>query len=138
GRSEKFLRRPPDGPPHPGGPPHPPAPPARHRVVLGKAIDDHRLPTVRQRRLLRQAVGEAMVDFIGNQPQAAAVADRRQLRQPAGFQHGPRWIGGARHPQPRQPLPPRRRPPPPRPRPPPPGPLRLPPKRLPPHPPPNT
>src|SRR5262249_61545722 len=89
---------------------HQPAdPPARHRVVLGKAIDDHRLPTVRQRRLLWQGVGEAMVDFIGGQPQATAVRDLCQARLPAGFRPGPRWMFGAAAPRaPPTPAPPPR------------------------------
>ena len=50
---------------------------------------------MRERGLLRHAIAEAVIDLVGNEPDAAAPASRRDLRQAFGLQHGAGGIGGA-------------------------------------------
>ena len=64
---------------------HPADAPAGHAVVFRERVDHDRVVVGRQRRRRRRGVGEAMIDLVGDEPQAeppAGLAERGAARAP--------------------------------------------------------
>ena len=70
--------------------------PAGHAEVFGEAVDHDRIPVERQHARGRRRIGDAMVDLVGDQPDAAGAAVAREAGELAGPQHGPGRVGRAR------------------------------------------
>ena len=96
----RFWARHSTGPAEIFGHHHPADSPAGHREVFREAVDRHRPVGEAERGIGRGFVGDAVIDLVGDQADAALGAVARERGERGAVEHRPGGIGGARDDQP--------------------------------------
>jgi hypothetical protein len=87
GRDEQVLGEQLDRPDQVGRRDQPAQPPAGHAVVFREVVDHDRVAVVRQHAGRRRPVGDAVVDLVGDQADAALPAEPGDRRELVRLQH---------------------------------------------------
>ena len=91
-RNEQILSQPFNRAHQPVWHHHPANPPTGHGIVFRKTIDDDGIPIEGKGCHRRLVIGQTMIDFIGNHPQAQTAAGFAKRLQSRSADHRPRRV----------------------------------------------
>ena len=94
-RNGKILLQPFDRPHQRFRHHHPADPPAGHAEIFRERVDDERMRRKLRRRHCRKRIVEAMIDFVGDEPDTRAFRRRYQAGERLSRHHRTRGIGRA-------------------------------------------